>query len=111
MAGEEGNHGEKPRATGEQLAVSMLENLSLVNEAMRKSHVLQERLIELLDEQIEWWNVLDRTFELLHEQRGKKLSVADISQAWCEAAEEVFGEEEEEDEPDQGDPLVGSSRG
>lgn len=98
---------EQPKLTGEQLALAMLENVALMNKYLEEGAKRQEVMVSLLDELVDWFNVLDKTFEVLHEARGKKLGAADIAQAWCEAADEIFDEDEEGD----GDILAESRSG
>jgi hypothetical protein len=101
---------EPQKLTGEQLAIAMLENVSLMNKYLEEGAKRQEVLVNLLDELVDWFNVTDKMFEILHEARGKKLNAADIAEAWGEAADEIFGEDDD-DEEDQGDPLVGAETG
>lgn len=100
-----GNDG--PNPVGVEMMKDLVTNLVLAN---RNSEAMRELLIELrdlLDELNGNFDVLYRSMEMLNEQRGKKLTLADFAQAWVEADEEMH---EEEDEPDQGDPLVGAGR-
>jgi hypothetical protein len=92
-----------PRA--EQLAEAMLEQLQTMNEHMEASAKRQEALGGMLDELIDWFNVIDKTMEILSEnnKEGRKLSLADFSKAWELAAEEIF---DEDDEHGEEDPLV-----
>lgn len=97
--------GEKlPRA--EQLAEAMLEQLQIMNQHMEEAAKRQEVIGGLMDDLIDWFNVVDKTMEILTENNkdSRKLSLADFSKAWELAAEEIF---EEEDEPGEEDPLVG----
>lgn len=93
-----------PRA--EQLAEAMLEQLQIMNQHMEESAKRQETLGGMLDELIDWFNVVDKTMEILTEnnKEARKLSLADFSKAWELAAEEIF---EEDDEPGEEDPRVG----
>lgn len=98
------NDGTQP--VGIEMMKDLVTNLALSN---RNAEVMRDLLVDLrdlIDELNGNFDVLHRTMEMLNEQRGKKLSLADFSQAWTEASEEVY----EDDEPDQGDPLVGADR-
>jgi hypothetical protein len=96
--------GTPEKAPAEKIANAMLENLIIMNQHMLEASKRQEVLVGLLDELVDWFNVADKMFELIHEQRGKKLNAADLAQAWCEAADEIFSEEE--DEPGEEDPRI-----
>ena len=102
----EGTQDDRPKPTGEQLMLEMLENIVLMNKHLHEGAKRTEVVVSLLDELVDWFNVMDKTFEILHEQRGKKFNVADIAQAWCEAAEEILPEEEEDG---SGDVLAGET--
>lgn len=104
----EGTQDDRPKPTGEHLMLMMLENIVLMNKYLDEGAKRQEVLVGLLDELVDWFNVTDKMFEILHEQRGKKLNAADIAQAWCEAAEEILPEEEDDG---SGDVLAGAETG
>lgn len=97
------------RPPGEILAVQMLENLSRSNALIEGSQKLSQEAVAQLDTLNGWFDVVDRTMELLDEQvsEGKdKISLKDFVKAWVQAADEILGEDEE----DETDPLVGAER-
>ena len=98
--------GEPPAAI---IAAEMLRNLVLLNESIRKSHEIYERLADSLADLADYHETYMRAAEILIEtsDEGKsKFSVKDFALALSEAAAEVMGEEE--DEPGEEDPLVRS---
>lgn len=96
-----------PGSVGVELMAKLVENLVLSNENAKATHELLAELRELLDELAGNFEVLNRTMAILDDVRagGKKsFTIADLVAAWVSADEEIH----EEEEPDQGDPLVGA---
>jgi len=99
-------NGEPPGAI---IAAEMLRNIVLLNENIKKSHEIYERLADSLADLADYHETYMRAAEILIEKsdEGKnKFSGKDIVLALAEAAEEVMGEQE--DEPGEEDPLVRS---
>lgn len=97
------------RPPGEILAVSMLEQLARSNDLVEKGQKLMSEAVGHLDSLNGWFEVLDRTMEILDDQTGtskQKISLSDFAHAWVSAADEIMGEDEE----DNTDPLVGAER-
>lgn len=108
MAGENERptNGEPPGAI---IAAEMLRNIVLLNENIKKSHEIYERLADALADLTDYHETYMRATEIMIEKsdQGKaKWTVKEFALALSEAAEEVMGEEEEEDEPGEEDPLV-----
>lgn len=97
-----------PPSRAEAIAEAMLENLQIMNQHMEAAAKRQETVGAMLDELIDWFNVLDGTMETLtkNNAEGRKLSLADFAKAWEMSADETFGEDDDDDEPGEEDPLV-----
>lgn len=97
---------EKPKPNGDALAVQMMETLMGLQAQLSANSKLASEFIEKMDDLIGHFEVIGLTMEILADMKDKpKLDLKDLARAYIEANEEVFGEGEE-DEPDQGDPLV-----
>lgn len=95
---------EKPKPNGDTLAVQMLDTVIALNAQLQENAKLAMEFIQKMDDLIGHFEVIGTTMEILAEMKDKpKLDLKDLARAYIEANEEVFGEE---DEPDQGDPLV-----
>lgn len=108
MPGEMPNNGEAPGAI---IAAEMLKNLVMLNENIQKSHQMYTQLTEQLSDLADYHETYMRAAEILIEKKeeGKsKFSISDFAEALVEAAEEVMGDGdgEEEDEPGDEDPRV-----
>lgn len=109
MAGGENERPTNGEAPGAIIAAEMLRNIVLLNENIRKSHEVYERLADSLADLADYHETYMRAAEIMIEKsdEGKaKWSVKDFVLALSEAAEEVMGEAE--DEPGEEDPLVRS---
>ena len=98
-------------STGQMVAVKMVEQLILLNANLEKSVKQQESMAALIDELNDWFAVVDKTFEIADQVGGtKKITAQEWAHFWSEAADEIFGEDDGEDEPGPEDPLVGAGR-
>jgi hypothetical protein len=97
---------EKPKPNGDTLAVQMLDAVIALNAQLLVNAQIAKDFVEKMDDLIGHFEVIGLTMEILSEMKDKpKLDLKDLARAYIEASEEVFGEGEDE-EPDQGDPLV-----
>lgn len=101
-------------SVGENIAAEMLKHLVRLNDNIEKSHAMYAAIAESLATLTDYHETWMRATEILVEKSdgGKnKFSIGDFVHAVAEAAEEVMGDaEEEEDEPGPEDPLVGRHR-
>jgi hypothetical protein len=101
----------EPEAPGPIIAAEMLKNLVLLNANIEKSHQIYERLADTMADLADYHETYMRAAEIIiekSEQGRVKFTGADLAKALAEAAEDVMGEGEEEDEPGEEDPLVRS---
>jgi hypothetical protein len=106
--GDRPSNGEAPGAI---IAAEMLKNLVLLNENIRRSHELYERLEQKIDDLAGYHETYMCAIDILMEkaEEGKnKFSLSDVINAMAEASAEVLGEPE--DEPGDEDPRVGAIR-
>lgn len=105
----DGNH--KTPMTPEQVMINLLTTISTISAQLEANAKLHAEMLGKLDDLIGHFEVIGTAMEILESMKDKpKLDIKDVSRAFREAADEIFGEGEEEDEQDQGDPLVGSRR-
>ena len=101
---------EKPN--GDMLPMKMLETLLSIQKTMEENQRLMRGFGELLYELNGYLATFDKAMEILENQTGtsrQKLTINDFSKAWEVAADEIMGEEGEEE--DEGDPRVGVETG
>jgi len=97
---------------GAELAKELVVNLVRANQNSTVTHQIMVELRDLMVELCGNFAVLSRAMEMLHEARGKKLNMSDFAQAWCEAEEEIYRDDDEEgdDGGHGGAPDVGPQR-
>jgi hypothetical protein len=97
--------------TPEQTMAAMLSVLSNIQIALEAKSRIDGELVQKLDDLIGHFEVIDLTMEILLEMKDKqKLDIKDLARAWREAAEEIFGDEDEGDD-DGGDQPVDAPDG
>jgi hypothetical protein len=104
--------GENHDGVGIELAKDLVTNLVQANQNLAIGRELFIEMRDLLEELCGHFNVVSCTMNKLSEQRGKKLGIADVAEAWVEAEGEVFGEDDDDDggeEVEQPDPVSGGS--
>jgi len=82
---------------GKELAVGLVQNLAEANRNLEIGRKISMELGEQVDTLVGYFEVFSRAMELLDEQRGKKLSLADFSRAWVDAEGEVFGDDDDDE--------------
>jgi hypothetical protein len=92
---------EPPLNRAEQLAVSMVQQMSQFNENMAVMLETQRGQLALLDELNGRLETLTEACKILAEQKAEgkvKITILDFAEAMAQADEEVMGEGEEEEE-------------
>src|SRR6516164_5324404 len=82
--------------TPDQIMMAMLSTLSNIQVGMVAKTKLDTELVQKLDDLIGHFEVLDLTMTLLLEVKDKqKLDIKDFARCWRDAAEEVFGDDDD----------------
>lgn len=110
---DEGQNGRTPdgESVGTALATELVKQLVILNQTLKENQALMVEIKESIEDLNDSHEVICRTMEILHEQRGKqKLGLSDLAAAFVEAADEVMPADVEEDEPGEEDPRVEAER-
>ena len=91
-------------AVGTALATELVKQLVILNQTLKENQALMVEVKEALEDLNDAHEVICRTMEILHKQRGKqKMGLQDLAAAFVEAADEIMPAE---DEPGEEDPRV-----
>ena len=91
-------------AVGTALATELVKQLVILNQTLKENQALMVEVKEALEDLNDAHEVICRTMEILHKQRGKqKMGLQDLAAAFVEAADEIMPAE---DEPGDEDPRV-----
>jgi hypothetical protein len=97
MPGQDGAE-QKPRLSGEELALHMVEQLTILNSRIGQLIQVTEVLGGLADTLNGHFEVVHLAMDLAKALKGKqKPTIIDFAECWVEAADEILPEEEEED--------------
>jgi hypothetical protein len=96
MPGQDGAES-KPRLSGEELALHMVEQLTILNSRIGQLIQITEGLCGLADTLNGHFEVIHLAMDITKGLKGKqKPTIVDFAECWVEAADEILPEEEGE---------------